>query len=88
MLTEAAVALNLDLQCSLLIGDRLSDLQAGAAASVACLFHVLSGHGQSARESVLHWQHQASRPLPELHLLDNLDSFPLKLLNQSERTER
>ena len=39
MLLEVATALNLDLQRSLLIGDRLSDPQAGAAESDHILPH-------------------------------------------------
>ena len=86
MLLDAAEALNIDLQRSLLIGDRLSDLQAGAAAGLECLFHVLSGHGKGSRKSVLQWQLQTPQPLPVLHLLDSLDSFPLELLNPHNRT--
>ena len=52
MLLAAGQELNLDLNGSLLIGDRLSDLQAGAAAGLAWLGHVLSGHGQHERPGV------------------------------------
>ena len=52
MLLAAGEELNLDLSASLLIGDRLSDLQAGAAAGLAWLGHVLSGHGQRERPTV------------------------------------
>lgn len=96
MLLEAAASLNLDLQRSLLIGDRLSDLQAGAAASVAMVFHVLSGHGSSNRASVLQWYEQSLdaqdtaeatvQRLPALELLDTLEDFPFKLLNQCKPT--
>lgn len=85
MVLEAAEALHLNLPRSLLIGDRLSDLQAGAAAGVPSLFHVLSGHGRSARASVLDWQARRFQktsfpPTPCLHLLESLDLFPLQLL--------
>ena len=62
------------------------------------VFHVLSGHGRSARESVLRWHEQlfeaqpaANDPaqhLPALELLDNLDSFPFHLLNPGKETPR
>ena len=52
MLLAAGQELNLDLSGSLMIGDRLSDLQAGAAAGLAWLGHVLSGHGQHERPRV------------------------------------
>ena len=82
MVLAASKALNLELKRSLLIGDRLSDLQAGAAAGVAGLFHVLSGHGRDARASVQRWHAQPTRQVPSLQLLDSLDSFPLDLFNQ------
>jgi D-glycero-D-manno-heptose 1,7-bisphosphate phosphatase len=96
MLLEAARDLNLDLQRSLLIGDRLSDLQAGAAAGVAMVFHVLSGHGPSARESVLQWHKQAlevqgadalvAQRVPVLKLLDTLENYPVQLFKQCKQT--
>lgn len=94
MIMEASRHLNLDLQRSVLIGDRLSDLQAGAAAGLAMVFHVLSGYGRSARESVLRWHEQLLEVDPvvndlaqcftELRLLDNLDSFPFDVLVQGK----
>ena len=96
MLLQAATALNLDLQRSLLIGDRLSDLQAGAAAGVAMLFHVLSGHGHNARAAVLQWQKQrfeaqdtaevTAHQVPALELLETLEDFPFQLLKQCKST--
>ena len=90
MLLEAARALNLDLKESLLVGDRLSDLQAGAAAGLKIVFHVLSGHGPRARASALHWHEQclkaqdtseiSAQRVSALKLLDTLEDFPLSLL--------
>ena len=93
MLLEAATALNLDLQRSLLIGDRLSDLQAGAAAGLATLFHVLSGHGHNARASVVQWHEQRCEAgktgAPSaLQLLDSLETFPFPLLKQGTQAPR
>jgi D-glycero-alpha-D-manno-heptose 1-phosphate guanylyltransferase len=47
MLLEAASLLNLVLSESVLVGDKLSDMQAGSAAGLAFGIHVLTGHGQS-----------------------------------------
>ena len=55
MLIEAATALNLDLQRSLLVGDRLNGLLVAAAAVLPNLFLVLSGHCQNARASTMQW---------------------------------
>jgi len=76
MLWAAQADLNLDLSRSLLIGDRLSDLQAGAQAKVSCLFHVLSGHGASERSQVQGWL-TPKKPL----LLNSLLDFPVELLS-------
>ena len=76
MLLAAEADLNLDLGRSLLIGDRLSDLQAGALAKVSCLFHVLSGHGASERSQVQGWL-TPNKPL----LLNSLLDFPVELLS-------
>ncbi|QNI95448.1 D-glycero-D-manno-heptose 1/7-bisphosphate phosphatase [Synechococcus sp. A15-127] len=93
MLLEAATALNLDLGRSMLIGDRLSDLQAGAAADLAILFHVLSGHGRNARASVVQWYEQGRQAgdtstASGLQLLDSLEEFPLLLLKQGTPAPR
>jgi len=88
MLLAAGQELNLDLSGSLLIGDRLSDLQAGAAAGLAWLGHVLSGHGQHDRPRVTacigptgHFkgENPFSRQA-EVVLLESLLDFPPGLL--------
>jgi len=46
MLLEAAQRMNLALERSVLIGDKVSDLEAGRAAGLALGIHVLTGHGR------------------------------------------
>jgi len=85
MLYKAAEDINLDLSSSLLVGDRLSDLVAGARAGLATVMHVLTGHGEEERPVVesrrsatnffLGEQHQ-----PELLLLSTLAEFPFHRL--------
>ena len=53
MLRTAAQDLNLDLSRSLMVGDSLSDIAAGARAGVSLLVHLLSGHGMEEREEVV-----------------------------------
>ena len=89
MLQEASRELNLDLQRSLLIGDRLSDLEAGARAGVQKLIHVLTGHGQRERDRIETWLKREQKdyglnPKTELYHLDTLLNFPLSLLRQSK----
>jgi D-glycero-D-manno-heptose 1,7-bisphosphate phosphatase len=93
MLFEAADALHLDLRRSVLIGDRLSDLEAGVAAGVSAVCHVLTGHGERERSSVRSWNEQPPSPdqpsspagRTEVVLLANLEGFPLELLRPSQR---
>ena len=85
MLLAAVDDLNIDLNRSILVGDRLSDLQAGASACLPWLVHVLSGHGKRERPAVEQWAsecaHSTSKNLDfELVLLESLLNFPLDLL--------
>jgi D-glycero-D-manno-heptose 1,7-bisphosphate phosphatase len=52
MLRMAAEALDLDLPRSILIGDNLTDLEAGRRAGIGRLAHVASGHGRLHRPAV------------------------------------
>ena len=89
MLLEASRDLNLDLQKSLLVGDRLSDLEAGARAGILTLIHVLTGHGQSERALIKEWAEQQQKGFsqnhkPELCLIDTLVAFPPSLFSCSK----
>lgn len=53
MLEQAKIDLNIDIKNSILIGDRLTDIKAGARAGLKNLFHVLTGHGKKEREDLL-----------------------------------
>ena len=52
MIIKASQDFNIDLSKSFLIGDRLSDIQAGHKAGVKNLVHVLTGHGNDEREVI------------------------------------
>jgi len=86
MLQAAATDLRLDLHRSLLVGDRLSDLQAGARAGLRWLAHVKSGHGEQERSAVLEWQEEIQAMVTEagpveVVLLGSLQDFPLDQIN-------
>ena len=88
MLFAAAAELNLDLHNSILVGDRLSDMQAGARANLRQVVHVLSGHGNKERAQVKKRIDQNKQFTGELNqplilLLNTLDNFPLFLLRSS-----
>ena len=52
MLRMAETSLSLGIADSIMVGDQLTDLQAGLAAGVAKVVHVRTGHGAQARSSV------------------------------------
>jgi len=88
MLFAAAEDLQLDLSRSMLIGDRLSDLEAGAQAGVPSLAHVLTGHGAQERSAVEHWANQneisnGQNGYFELTLLQSLAEVPFHRLTAS-----
>lgn len=85
MFFEAASDLNLILSSSIVVGDRLSDLQAGVNAGLKTLVHVNTGHGLVERNRVS--QVFGDPSLPQFNdnhahvvLLDNLEQFPFELL--------
>ena len=85
MLFKAAKKLNIDLSRSLIVGDRNSDLIAGALAGVKNVMHVLSGHGIEERELILSNKSINGRYLvkdksPNLFLLNTLNDFPYEIL--------
>ena len=53
MLQRAASKLNIDLASSILVGDRLTDIEAGRAAGVGRCFLVRSGHIVAAQDELL-----------------------------------
>ncbi|WP_077965218.1 D-glycero-alpha-D-manno-heptose-1,7-bisphosphate 7-phosphatase [Ensifer adhaerens] len=52
MLRASSAALGIDLEKSQMVGDSLSDIQAGVAAGIARAVHVLTGHGRAHRPRV------------------------------------
>ena len=71
MLIKASEDFNIDLSESILIGDRLSDIQCGEKAGLKHLIHVLTGHGQSERGKVIENYSQTNKDL-NLILTDDL----------------
>jgi len=87
MLLAAAKDLNIDLYRSILVGDRLTDIQAGAAAGLPLLIHVLTGHGKEERAAVESWAKQyrllANSPSFKLALVNSLEDFPFEELEET-----
>lgn len=56
MLVAAEKLLNLDLRASWIVGDKLSDLEAGYQAGLRGGLHVLTGKGSRQRAAVVQWK--------------------------------
>lgn len=67
MLLAAAEDLRLSLAGSMMVGDTLADMEAGAEARVATLVHTRTGHGVEQRAAVETWTSQFAGDGP-LHL--------------------
>jgi D-glycero-D-manno-heptose 1,7-bisphosphate phosphatase len=65
MFLEAIRELAIPARDSLVVGDRLSDLEAGQGAGLARFAHVATGHGVTDRPAVEAWG-------PEVELLDTI----------------
>ena len=86
MLIQAAKDLNLDLERSILIGDRLSDIESGYRAGVKTLIHVMTGHGIKEIDKVAMYYYPKSFKNEDCNKVEilsikNLMDFPLRLIN-------
>jgi D-glycero-D-manno-heptose 1,7-bisphosphate phosphatase len=72
MLLTAAQSLALDLKQSVMVGDKLSDIEAGVAAGVGRLVHVTTGHGRAHRSDVLGLTSRASRESASIVLAESV----------------
>jgi len=55
MILYVADILNIDIEGSIMVGDRLSDIMAGYHAGIGTLVHTMTGHGENERGAVLEW---------------------------------
>ena len=70
-----SLKISLDLKKSIIIGDRLSDIQAGARAGLKKLFYLMTGHGNKERAIVE--KHINSEGI----FIDNEYSIQISLVN-------
>jgi len=79
MLLAAKEDFNLDLENSIIIGDRLTDLVAGKNAGIRKFVHVMTGHGKNERACIKK-EFSGSYDSFDLFLIGNLLEFPLREL--------
>ncbi len=79
MIMESLKYFNINLQKSILVGDRITDLQSGVNAGISNLVHLLTGHGMTERESVLKYMKNDffyfKDKKSNIKLFDNLDEL-------------
>lgn len=77
MIINAAIDYNIDLESSVLIGDRISDIIAGARANVGTTVHLLTGHGAKERSMVDSRKSNANKFLGEKNTPDLITAIDL-----------
>ena len=96
MLIRAAKDFKIDLRNSFIVGDRLTDLQAGLRANLKFVIHVLTGHGRKERNliksKVISFKDEKnseyiqylveSQKKSKIKFIDNLEEFPNDILIQ------
>jgi len=85
MIISAAMDLNICLSKSILIGDRLSDLDCGANANLNTVIHIMTGHGAKEKvdidKRVVNQEFIGNDHTPIFKRYQNLGELPLRLLN-------
>jgi len=93
MILEADEDFNIDLKNSILVGDRITDLQAAVRGGIRNIFHVMTGHGHKEREEILKYcsprknrnslafRFNDINNSSNLFLLENLEEFPLNVFD-------
>ena len=87
MIKGASKRFNFNLGKSIMVGDRLSDLQAGIRSGITNLVHVETGHGLDEKNKILENIDKDgffvdSRLKSHINLIKNLGSFPFELLKK------
>ena len=83
MIFEALKDFSLDINNSILIGDRKSDILSGLRAGIKNLIHVKTGHGKKEREDLINDLENNLLKLnkSDLQFINDLREFPFNLLN-------
>lgn len=89
MIFEIEKRFKVNLSKSILIGDRISDLQAGLKSGIGKLVHVETGHGKREKQKILEnidkdGYFVDSKLRSRLVLLKNLDKFPLEFFEENK----
>lgn len=85
MLIQASKDINIDLQRSIIVGDRFTDLQAGQKAGLNKFVHVLTGHGLKERKKFckkynLELERKLELDFQKIYFIDSLKNFPFEIV--------
>ncbi len=88
MIFESSKKYNINLKKSILIGDRITDMQAGLSSGITNLIHVETGHGFKEKEAILKFvdeEHCFSNNgfISNIKFLKNLIDFPYTLMENN-----
>ena len=80
MIKEAEADLSIDLNRSLLIGDRVTDIRAGWEANLNTLYHVKTGKGRDECDAVLSFKKNCLKEScnQRIHVVDSVSSVRLE----------
>ena len=83
MILKALKDLNLDINNSILIGDRKSDILSGIRAGIKNIIHVKTGHGKEEKKYLKHDLESNLIDLKKsnLQFINDLNEFPFNLFN-------
>ena len=90
MLLQASQDFNINLEKSILIGDRLSDVKAGINAGLSIIYHTATGHGKDERSDVEKYIYGFSdktinNKSPKIFLIQSLEDLPDNLFKIIEK---
>ena len=85
MIKDAAKRFNIDLGNSVMIGDRMSDIEAGVNAGIGNLVHVLTGHGHAHKSNFLALASRGKQHSNRnFWQIGNLSGFSFKTINKQK----
>ena len=81
MIIRASEILNIDLEKSIIVGDRKSDILAGLNAGIKFIIHTKTGHGNSERKEVIRLKNERKNQKEyKFMTIDDLSEFPTEFL--------
>lgn len=86
MILEAQKNWQISIENSIIVGDRLTDIIAGARAGIKLAYHVLTGHGSKSRAEVLQsskltWRDIYQSDMPDIKYIESLECINQEIVS-------